>query len=141
MIEQTVRELLEQVRTIAVVGASNKPQRASYRVMAFLQRCGYKVIPVNPVLEGQTLHNEVVRGSLTDISEKIDMVDIFRQSAEAGVIVDEAIAMNAKAVWLQLGVVDDQAKTRAENAGLIVVMDRCPKIDIPALSIETPSEP
>ncbi len=140
MIEQTVRGLLEQVQTIAVVGASNKPQRASYRVMAFLQRCGYKVIPVNPALEGQELHNEIVRGSLTDISEEIDMVDIFRKSAEAGVIVDEAIAMKAKAVWLQLGVVDDQAKARAENAGLTVVMDRCPKIDIPALSIETPSE-
>ncbi len=140
MIEQTVRGLLEQVQTIAVVGASNKPQRASYRVMAFLQRCGYKVIPVNPALEGQELHNEIVRGSLTDISEEIDMVDIFRKSAEAGVIVDEAIAMKAKAVWLQLGVVDDQAKARAENAGLTVVMDRCPKIDIPALSIQTPSE-
>ena len=140
MIEQTVRGLLEQVQTIAVVGASNKPQRASYRVMAFLQRCGYKVIPVNPALEGQELHNEIVRGSLTDITEEIDMVDIFRKSAEAGVIVDEAIAMKAKAVWLQLGVVDDQAKARAENAGLTVVMDRCPKIDIPALSIQTPSE-
>lgn len=141
MIEQTVRGLLERVRTIAVVGASNKPQRASYRVMAFLQRCGYKVIPVNPALEGQELHNEIVRGSLTDISEEIDMVDIFRKSAEAGAIVDEAIAMKAKAVWLQLGVVDDQAKARAENAGLTVVMDRCPKIDIPALSIQTRSEP
>ena len=139
MIENVVRELLESARTIALVGASNKPQRASFRVMAFLQDCGYRVIPVNPALKGQILHGETVKASLNDISETIDLVDIFRQSEAAGDTVDEAIAINAKAVWLQLGVVNEKAKERAESQGLTVVMDRCPKIDIPALVIKTPS--
>lgn len=136
--DQIVRELLENVVTIALVGASNKPQRASYRVMAYLQQCGYKVIPVNPALAGDVLHGEVVKATLAEIDIDIDLVDIFRNSAVAGIVVDEAITIGAKAVWLQLGVIDHQAKERAVSAGLTVVMDRCPKIDIPALLIKTP---
>lgn len=137
--DQIVRELLEDVATIALVGASKKPQRASYRVMAYLQQCGYKVIPVNPMLVGERLHGEVVKATLAEIDTPIDMVDIFRNSEVAGESVDEAIAIGAKAVWLQLGVIDHQAEERAMKAGLTVVMDRCPKIDIPALAIKTPA--
>jgi predicted CoA-binding protein len=137
--DQIVRELLENVATIALVGASKKPQRASYRVMAYLQQCGYKVIPVNPMLTGERLHGEVVKATLAEVDTPIDMVDIFRNSDVAGESVDEAIAIGAKAVWLQLGVIDHQAEERAMKAGLTVVMDRCPKIDIPALAIKTPA--
>jgi predicted CoA-binding protein len=137
--DQIVRELLENVATIALVGASKKPQRASYRVMAYLQQCGYKVIPVNPMLVGERLHGEVVKATLAEVDTPIDMVDIFRNSDVAGESVDEAIAIGAKAVWLQLGVIDHQAEERAMKAGLTVVMDRCPKIDIPALAIKTPA--
>ncbi|MAY40930.1 MULTISPECIES: CoA-binding protein [unclassified Neptuniibacter] len=137
--DQIVRELLENVATIALVGASKKPQRASYRVMAYLQQCGYKVIPVNPMLAGERLHGEVVKATLAEVETPIDMVDIFRNSDVAGESVDEAIAIGAKAVWLQLGVIDHQAEERAMKDGLTVVMDRCPKIDIPALAIKTPA--
>lgn len=137
--DQIVRELLENVVTIALVGASKKPQRASYRVMAYLQQCGYKVIPVNPMLAGERLHGEVVKATLAEVDTPIDMVDIFRNSDVAGESVDEAIAIGAKAVWLQLGVIDRQAEERAMKAGLVVVMDRCPKIDIPALAIKVPA--
>ena len=91
--DQIVRELLENVATIALVGASKKPQRASYRVMAYLQQCGYKVIPVNPMLVGERLHGEVVKATLAEIDTPIDMVDIFRNSDVAGESVDEAIAI------------------------------------------------
>ena len=137
--DQIVCELLENVATIALVGASKKPQRASYRVMAYLQQCGYKVIPVNPMLAGERLHGEVVKATLAEVDTPIDMVDIFRNSDAAGESVDEAIAIGAKAVWLQLGVIDHQAEERAMKAGLTVVMDRCPKIDIPTLAIKTPA--
>lgn len=137
--DQIVCELLEKVATIALVGASKKPQRASYRVMAYLQQRGYKVVPVNPMLAGERLHGEVVKATLAEVDTPIDMVDIFRNSDVAGESVDEAIAIGAKAVWLQLGVIDHQAEERAMKAGLTVVMDRCPKIDIPALAIKTPA--
>lgn len=122
--------LLASVKTIAMVGASDRPDRASYGVMKFLQDRGYRVIPVNPSITGEHVHGEFVWRDLSQIGDPIDMVDIFRRSADAGEAVDQAIAAGAKAVWMQLGVVDDAAAVRAEAAGLQVVMDRCPKIEL-----------
>ena len=133
--DEDIAELLRNARTIAMVGASDRPDRPSYRVMRFLQTRGYKVFPVNPQLAGKEIHGETVHPSLADIPEPIDMVDIFRRPIAAGEAVDEAIAIGAKSVWLQLGVINEEAARRAEAAGLDVVMDRCPAIDIPRLNI------
>ena len=130
-----IAELLGSVRTIALVGASDRPDRASYGVMKYLQDHGYRVMPVNPAITGETVHGEFVWRELSEIGEPIDMVDIFRNSEAAGEAVDAAIAAGAKAVWMQLGVVDEAAAARAEAAGLEVVMDRCPKIEIARLGL------
>ncbi len=130
-----IADLLTSARTIALVGASDRPDRPSYGVMAFLQRHGYRVIPVNPQITGEHVHGEYVWRELSQIGEPIDIVDIFRRPAAAGEAVDEAIAAGARAVWLQLGVVNAEAAARAEAAGLKVVMDRCPAIDIPRLGL------
>ncbi len=130
-----IRTLLTEARTIALVGASDRPDRASYGVMAYLQQRGYRVIPVNPQITGEHLHGEFVFRDLDQIGEAIDIVDIFRNSAAAGEVVDAAISAGAKAVWMQLGVVNEAAAARAEAAGLQVVMDRCPKIEIPRLGV------
>ena len=132
---QDIAALLEATRTIALVGMSDRPDRASYSVMAFLQNHGYRVLPVNPQIAGEHVHGEFVWGRLSDIGVPIDMVDIFRRSEAAGEAVDDAIAIGAKAVWMQLGVVNAAAAARAEAAGLQVVMDRCPAIDIPRLGL------
>lgn len=131
-----IKALLEGARTIALVGASDRPDRPSYRVMATLQTHGYRVIPVNPQITGEHVHGEFVFRDLSQLGDPIDIVDIFRRSDAAGDAVDEAIAIGAKAVWMQLGVVNDAAAARAEAAGLQVVMDRCPAIEIPRLGIE-----
>jgi len=133
--DSDLRTLLEETRTIALVGASDRPDRPSYRVMRTLQEHGYRVIPVNPQITGEHLHGEFVFRELSQIGDPIDLVDIFRNSAAAGDAVDEAIAAGAKAVWMQLGVVNEAAAARAEAAGLKVVMDRCPAIDLPRLGV------
>lgn len=133
--DEDIKALLESVRTIALVGASDRPDRPSYGVMAFLQRQGYRVIPVNPQITGEHVHGEFVFRELSQIGEPIDLVDIFRRPMAAGEAVDEAIAVGAKAVWMQLGVINEEAAARAEAAGLKVVMDRCPAIEIPRLGI------
>lgn len=133
--DDDIADLLRSARTIALVGASDRPDRPSYRVMAALQHHGYRVIPVNPQITGEHVHGEFVFRELAQLGDPIDMVDIFRNSAAAGAVVDEAIAIGAKAVWMQLGVIDQKAAARAEAAGLKVVMDRCPAIDIPRLGL------
>jgi len=130
-----IAELLQTVRTIAMVGASDRPDRPSNGVMKFLQGHGYRVIPVNPTITGEHVHGEYVWRELGQIGEPIDMVDIFRRSSEVGPIVDQAIAIGAKAIWMQLGVIDDDAAARAEAVGLQVVMDHCPKIEIMRLGL------
>ena len=133
--DDDIRELLSEARTIALVGASDRPDRPSNYVMKFLQDQGYRVIPVNPQITGEHIHGEYVWRELDQIGEPIDIVDIFRRPAAAGEAVDEAIAVGAKAVWMQIGVINEDAAERAEAAGLKVVMDRCPKIEIPRLGI------
>ena len=133
--DQDIAELLANTRTIALVGASDRPDRPSYGVMRFLQSHGYRVFPVNPQITGEHVHGEYVWRELAQIGEPIDMVDIFRRPQAAGEAVDEAIAVGAKSVWLQIGVINEEAAKRAEAAGLKVVMDRCPKIEIPRLGV------
>jgi uncharacterized protein len=133
--DEDIYDLLVNARTIAMVGASDRPDRASYGVMKFLQDRGYRVLPVNPQITGERVHSEFVWRELAQIGEPIDIVDIFRRPMAAGEAVDEAIAVGAKAVWMQLGVINEEAATRAEEAGLKVVMDRCPKIEIPRLGV------
>jgi hypothetical protein len=133
--DEDIAELLTNARTIAMVGASDRPDRASYGVMKFLQGRGYRVIPVNPQITGEHVHGEFVWRELAQIGEPIDIVDIFRRPQAAGEAVEEAIAAGARAVWMQIGVINDEAAARAEAAGLKVVMDRCPKIEIPRLGI------
>jgi predicted CoA-binding protein len=129
-----IRDILTRVKTIALVGWSPKPDRPSHRVAAFLAARGYRVIPVNPGQAGQSALGETVVATLAEAGP-VDMVDIFRRSEEAGGVVDEAIAAGASVVWMQLGVVDEAAAARARAAGLQVVMDRCPAIEIPRLGL------
>jgi predicted CoA-binding protein len=130
-----IAALLGETRTIAVVGASDRPDRPSYGVMKFLVDRGYRVLPVNPQITGEHVHGEYVWRELSQIGEPIDMVDIFRRPEAAGDAVDQAIAVGAKSVWMQLGVINEAAAARAEAAGLKVVMDRCPVIEIRRLGL------
>jgi predicted CoA-binding protein len=127
--DSLLRRILREVRTIAMVGASPDWNRPSYFAMKYLQIKGYRVIPVNPKATGAEILGERVYASLKDIPEKIDMVDIFRASAAVPPIVEDAIQIGAKVVWMQIGVRNDEAARRAEQAGLTVVMNRCPKIE------------
>ena len=133
--DEDIKALLENARTIAMVGASDRPDRPSYGVMQFLQGRGYRVIPVNPQITGEHVHGEFVFRDLAQIGEPIDIVDIFRRPLAAGEAVDEAIAVGAKAVWMQLQIVNHEAAERAEAAGLQVGMDRSPAIEIPRLGV------
>lgn len=132
---EDVRQILQTTKVIALVGASANPSRDSNGVMRFLQAKGYRVVPVNPGLAGKTLNGELVYATLRDIPYKIDMVDVFRNSEAAGAVCDEAIEVGAKYVWMQLGVINPEGAARAEAAGLKVVMDRCPKIEMPRLGL------
>ena len=124
-----IRRILSSVRVIALVGASANWNRPAFFVMKYLQAKGYRVIPVNPGLAGQELLGETVYADLAAIPEPVDMVQVFRRSEFAGAITDQAIAIGAKVLWMQLGIRDDQAAERATKAGLTVIMDRCPKIE------------
>jgi len=130
-----IAALLAETRTIAMIGASDRPDRPSYGVMKVLQDWGYRVLPVNPQITGEHVHGEYVWRELSQIGEPIDMVDIFRRPQAAGEAVDEAIAAGSKSVWLQLGVINEEAAARAEAAGLKVVMDRCPAIELRRLGV------
>lgn len=129
--ETTIRRVLTEYRTWAVVGCSPDPRRDSHDVAAYLLSHGYRVIPVNPgcteILERRCYP------TVADIPEPVEVVDIFRRSERAGIHVDEAVAAGARAVWMQLGVIDEAAAERARAAGVDVVMDRCPKIELPRL--------
>jgi uncharacterized protein len=130
-----IERVLSGARTIALVGASPRPERASFRVMRFLQSRGHKIYPVNPVEAGGTINGETVLASLDEVPVPVDMVDIFRRSSQAGEAVDDAIRIGAKSVWMQLDVIDQDAANRAEQAGLTVIMDRCPVIEYRRLGI------
>jgi hypothetical protein len=132
--DDTIRKVLAETKRIALVGASANPARAAHGVQRFLQRHGYHVTPVNPGLAGQALHGQTVVAGLQDAAP-LDMVDVFRASEHVGALMDEAIGLGAKVVWLQLGVIDEAASARGRAAGLIVVMDRCPVIEISRLGL------
>lgn len=136
MQDNEIRDILQNVKTIALVGASDNPGRPSYGVMAYLLSQGYEVTPVSPKLDGQELFGQKVVASLAEIPHPVDMVDVFRNADAAYGVAQEAIAIKAKVLWLQIGVINEQAAVLAKEAGLRVVMDRCPKIEIPRLGIE-----
>lgn len=136
-----IRDLLANARNIAMVGASDRPDRPSHEVMQMLQAHGYRVLPVNPLITGEHVLGEYVWHDLGQIGVPIDIVDIFRRSDAVGPIVDDAIAAGAKAIWMQLGVINPEAAAKAEAAGLKVIMDRCPKIEIRRLGVAPVAAP
>ena len=135
MSDQKIKDILTSTKSIALIGASKNPERPSHRVMKFLINQGFDLYPVNPGLAGTELLGRPVYASLTDIDASIDMVDIFRKSDAVGPIVDEAIAIGAKVIWMQLAVINQAAADKAEQAGLKVLMNRCPAIEIPRLGL------
>lgn len=125
--KRSAEEILNGVKTIAMVGASANPERPSYQVMAFMQKAGYRVIPVNPGLAGGELLGEAAFASLADITEQVDMVDVFRPADACPAIAEDAVSIGALCLWLQEGIISDEAASIARAAGLDVVMDLCPK--------------
>jgi predicted CoA-binding protein len=134
--DSLIAGLLRSVRTIALVGASANPAKASFIVMKYMQGKGYRVIPVNPGLAGKTLLGETVYASLDDLPVAVDMVDVFRNAAAVPPLAETAIRIGARVLWLQLGIINQDAAAMAEAAGLTVVMDRCPKMEFGRLSGE-----
>jgi len=128
-----IAELLQRAKAIAVVGLSSNPLRPSHGVSAYMQSHGYRIIPVRPGLD--SVLGERAYPSLREVPMPVDLVDVFRNSEAAGAVADEAIAAKAKTVWMQLGVINEEAAAKAEAAGLEVVMDRCPHIEIPRLRV------
>ncbi len=132
--DDVLRKLFDDTKVVALVGASPRGEkRASWRVMRFWQQQGYKVYPVNPEALGEEIHGEKVYVSLKDVPEKVDLVDIFRRSSKVAPAVDAAIAIGAPYIWMQLNVIDEEAAAKAEAAGAVVIMDRCPAIELPRL--------
>ena len=127
--DKYIIDVLKDTKTVAMVGASANWNRPSFFAMKYMQQKGFRIIPVNPGVAGQAILGETVMADLDEIDEPIDMVDIFRNSEAAGSITHDAIKVGAKIVWMQLGVRNDDAAKRAEDAGLRVVMNRCPKIE------------
>lgn len=136
MDSSSIQAILTQTHSIALVGASDNPQRPAYHVMAYLLQQGYQVIPVSPKLAGSHLLGQPVYATLADIPQKIDMVDVFRNANAALDIAKQAVAVGAKTLWLQIGVINDEAASIASAAGLNVVMDKCPAQEIPRLGLE-----
>ena len=134
--DKYILDVLKDAKSVAMVGASANWNRPSFFAMKYMQQKGFRVIPVNPGIAGKEILGETVVASLDEIQELIDMVDIFRNSEAAGAVTDDAIKAGAKIVWMQLGVRNDEAAKRAEDAGLRVVMDRCPKIEFARLNGE-----
>lgn len=133
--DRRIRDILSRVSTVALVGASPKPERPSHRVMGFLLSKGYRVFPVNPGQAGKEIHGQTVYAALNEIPEPIDMVDIFRASDAVPAVVDEALGLTQRpgVIWMQLGIVHEDAARKAQQAGIAVVMDRCPAIEYPRL--------
>lgn len=131
-----LKTILESVRTIALVGASEKTNRPSHEVMEYLQRQGYRVVPVNPRLAGQQILGETVYADLASLPEPVDMAELFLAPERTDAVIDQAIAQNIPVLWLQIGVINESGATRAEAAGLTVVMDHCPKQEIPKLGVQ-----
>ncbi len=134
--DKYILDVLKDTKIVAMVGASANWNRPSFFAMKYMQQKGFRVIPVNPGIAGKEILGETVAASLDEIQDPIDMVDIFRNSEAAGAVTDDAIKAGAKIVWMQLGVRNDEAAKRAEDAGLRVVMDRCPKIEFARLNGE-----
>ena len=134
--DKYILNVLKDTKIMAMVGASASWNRPSFFAMKYMQQKGFRVIPVNPGIAGKEILGETVAASLNEIQDPIDMVDIFRNSEAAGAVTDDAINAGAKIVWMQLGVRNDKAAKRAEDAGMRVVMDRCPKIEFARLNGE-----
>ncbi|GLR66525.1 CoA-binding protein [Acidocella aquatica] len=134
MSDDTIRQILTSTKRIALVGASAKPERASYEVMRFLLGQGYDVTPVNPGLAGREILGRKVAATLDDAAP-LEMVELFRKAADVAAPVEDAIRLGAKTIWMQLGIVNEEVAAKARAAGLAVVMNRCPAIDIPRLGL------